>query len=92
MRYLFAAVCVLVLLAGLLFGALNPQPVGIDLYLYAFELRLGVALLAAVLLGALLGGLCAALALGLQRRRQRRREVRVERNGSALAPLDESSE
>jgi lipopolysaccharide assembly protein A len=71
MRYLFAVLCVLVLLAGLLFGALNPQPVVVDLYLVAAELRLGVALLLAVLVGAVLGGMCAALTLTLRRRRQR---------------------
>jgi lipopolysaccharide assembly protein A len=72
MRYLFAILFAVVLASGLLFGALNPQPVTVDLYYFAFEPRLGVALLLALLLGAVLGGVCAAFALGLRRRRQRR--------------------
>jgi lipopolysaccharide assembly protein A len=72
MRFLFFTLCVVVLLAGLLFGALNPQPVSVDLYLIAFDLRLGVALLIAVLVGALIGGLCAATAMTLRRRRSQR--------------------
>jgi lipopolysaccharide assembly protein A len=88
MRYLFAILFVLVLLAGLLFGALNPQPVPIDLYFVSFELRLGVALLFALLGGAVVGGACAALAIGLRRRRQRRiaaaEPVPLPRVGSEL--------
>jgi lipopolysaccharide assembly protein A len=85
MRYLFAALCVAVLFAGLLFGALNPEPVQVDLYLRAFELRLGAALLIAVLVGALVGGFCAALALSLQARRRRRRAPAAAA-GTALVP------
>jgi lipopolysaccharide assembly protein A len=88
MRYLFVVLCVVVLSAGLLFGALNPQAVAIDLYYVSFELRLGVALLLALLCGALLGGLCAALALGLKRRREQQRRV-MDAQAQVIGPVGE---
>jgi lipopolysaccharide assembly protein A len=87
MRYLFVILCVVVLSAGLAFGALNPQVVAIDIHYLSFELRLGVALLLALLLGALLGGLCAALALGLQRRRERQRQRALDDSARMPGPV-----
>ena len=74
MRILSSLFALLVLLAGLLFGALNPDPVRIDLYLRAYELALGAALLLAALAGALLGGLAVALGVAVPLRRQLSRE------------------
>ncbi len=85
MRYLFVVACLLVLLLGLIFGALNAQPVSIDLYFISLDARLGAALLTAVLLGAVLGGLCAAFALALRGRRRRRRE-RPAATATAMTP------
>ena len=89
MRYLFTLLCIAVLLLGLLFGALNPQAVTIDLYFLSLPASLGVALLGAVLLGALVGGMCAALALAMQARRRRRRDALRERTDErALVVVD----
>ena len=87
MRYLFVVACLLVLLLGLLFGALNPQPITIDLYLREIDVRLGVALLLAVLIGAVLGGICAAIAFAL---RQRRRMTRRDDDVKALDVVDQN--
>ena len=76
MRILSILFSLLVVLAGLLFGALNPGIVRVDLYFTAFELALGPVLLLAALAGALLGGLAVALGVAVPlRRRLTRRQA-----------------
>lgn len=58
MRLIKALLALLFVVFGVLFGALNRQPVRIDLGFLSFEnFSLGTSLLLAVLLGALLAGL-----------------------------------
>ena len=54
---------------GIVFGALNREPVRVDLWFAAFEGRLGLVLLAVLLAGAVLGGLVVTLGVVLPLRR-----------------------
>ena len=93
MRLLFPVFALLVLVAGALFGALNPAPVLIDLYLARFELSSGIALLLACLLGALLGGLAMALGVVLPlQRRLRRMERNLPPPAAVTAPSNDATE
>ena len=74
MRILTWLFALLVLLTGLLFGALNPDAVRVDLYFTAFQLALGPALLLAALAGALLGGLAVTFGVVLPLRGRLRRQ------------------
>jgi len=56
-RLLIAVACVLL---GALLGALNVQPVVVNLGFAGIPANLGIALIVALLLGALLGGLAVA--------------------------------
>ncbi len=75
MRIAYLILCVTVLAMGALFGALNPQPVLIDFYFSAHEMRLGLGLLLAALAGSLLGGICvwAGVVVPLRRKLARHR-------------------
>ena len=74
---LFALLCAVL---GVLFGALNPQDVRVDLYWLTLDIRLGVALLGAILAGAILGGFAVILGvvMPLQRRLRRLRRERAQ--------------
>jgi uncharacterized integral membrane protein len=76
---LFALLCAVL---GILFGALNPQLVRVDLYWSSVESALGVTLLAALLAGAVLGGM--AMLIGvvwpLKSRLRRSRRDQVKRS------------
>ncbi|MGQ4583562.1 lipopolysaccharide assembly protein LapA domain-containing protein [Lysobacter sp. F60174L2] len=77
-RFLVAIACLAV---GAVVGALNRQPVSIDLGVAYIPTNLGVALIVALLLGVLIGGLAisASLVLPLRRRLARaERQQRVE--------------
>ncbi len=63
MRLLRILTAIAFVALGIALGALNPQPVALDLGITVLRTGLGVALLSALLLGALLGGL--ALAFGV---------------------------
>jgi uncharacterized integral membrane protein len=56
MRLFFLILALVFAAAGILFGALNPEPVRIDFYWFGIDASLGVLLLASALLGAILGG------------------------------------
>lgn len=75
MRLILLLAVVLFSIAGALFGALNPQAVTLDLYLWQHEVPLGSALLVALVCGWLLGG----LAMWLARVPRLRRELRLAR-------------
>ena len=89
MRILSWFLILLVILAGLLFGALNPEPVRVDLYYAAFDMALGPVLLLAALAGALLGGLAVGLGvvLPLKRRLRRQRHAAARDAASPAAEL-----
>jgi len=59
-RWLIALLC---LAAGAIVGALNAQPVSLDLGFTVLHATLGVCVLAALLLGVVLGGLVAVAGL-----------------------------
>lgn len=76
MRIVYLIVCFVVMASGAIFGALNGQPVVVDFYLVAFEMRLGISLLLAALAGAALGGCCMWMGVVLPLRRQIARQKR----------------
>ena len=67
MRALRAVLAVLFLGLGLVLGALNPQPVAIDLGFSVFRASLGVSLLLALLAGVVTGGVVLAASSMLRR-------------------------
>lgn len=69
-RLLIAALCIA---AGVALGALNPQPVTLDLGVVVLSSTLGVMLLATLLLGAIAGGamLVASVVLPLKQKLRR---------------------
>lgn len=70
MRFFPLFLALLFLLAGLGFGALNPDDVSLDFYHWQWPVPLGMALIGAALLGALLAGvlLWVSVVWPLQRR------------------------
>lgn len=76
MRLAYLLFCLLVIVLGGLFGALNPQPASVDFHFFQIDLRLGLALLLAALGGALVGGLCVGAGVVLPLRRRLRRQQR----------------
>ena len=72
MRLIRVLIGILCLAAGVAVGALNSQPVDLDLGLAVFQPTLGLLLLAILLLGAIIGGLAtmASIVLPMRRRRQ----------------------
>ena len=73
MRLLRLFVALLCLAIGVAVGALNPQPVALDLGAATLRLPLGVAVLATLLLGVFIGGLILAVSVVLPLRQQLRR-------------------
>jgi putative membrane protein len=67
-RWLIALLC---LAAGAIVGALNAQPVSLDLGFTILRATLGVCLLMALLLGVVVGGLVAVASLSRPIRRSR---------------------
>jgi putative membrane protein len=75
-RWLIALLCLAV---GIVVGALNPQPVALDLGVATLHSTLGVCILLALLLGVIVGGLVLAASVVLPLRQRLRREVRNAR-------------
>ncbi len=73
------------LLAGILFGAINPSDVTLDFYRWQLELPLGVALIGACLCGALAAGLVLWLTVVWPQRRRLRAMERDRRGLTSLA-------
>ena len=69
-RLLIAIAC---LVAGIAVGALNPQPVALDLGFATLRAGLGVAVLVALLIGVVLGGLILTASVVLPLRQRLRR-------------------
>jgi putative membrane protein len=63
MRLVFLLLALICVAAGVLFGALNPDPARVDFYWFGLDASLGVLLLTAALSGAILAG--AALLVGV---------------------------
>ncbi len=70
MRLIRLLIAILFLAVGLIVGALNPQPVGLDLGVATLHATLGVTVLIALLVGVIAGGLVlmASVVLPLRRR------------------------
>src|SRR3546814_16881896 len=77
-RFLIALLCIA---AGVVVGALNPQPVSLDLGFTTLRGTLGVSMLIALQVGAIAGGLVLAASLVVPLRQQLRRES--ERHATA---------
>lgn len=76
MRLIGLLILVLSVVAGVLVGALNADPVAYDLAFAQVRLPKGAALLIVLVAGWLLGGLTAWLGMSLRHRRALRRERR----------------
>ena len=74
MRLLRVLVGFFFIAAGLAIGALNPQPVAIDLGFATLHATLGVAILVALLAGVIAGGLVLAVSVVLPLRNRLRRQ------------------
>ncbi len=82
MRLIRLLIALLFLAVGLVIGALNPQPITLDLGLGTVHATLGVCVLIALLLGVLAGGLVLAASAVLPLRRRLRQAVRPRRSDS----------
>ncbi|WP_027080374.1 lipopolysaccharide assembly protein LapA domain-containing protein [Luteimonas mephitis] len=81
-RFLIALLCIA---AGVLVGALNPQPVSMDFGFVTLRGTLGVSLLVALLAGAIAGGLMLAASVVVPLRAQLRRQ-RAQRPATPANP------
>lgn len=81
-RLLIAIAC---LVLGAIVGALNLQPVSIDVGFSHIPANLGIALIVALLLGVVIGGLALSASVILP---LRRRLARAERGRDVTASLD----
>jgi lipopolysaccharide assembly protein A len=84
-RWLIALLCLAV---GIVVGALNPQPVALDLGMATLHSTLGVSVLLSLLLGVIVGGLVLVASVVVPLRQRLRREVRARQT----PPLTDSSE
>ena len=74
MRLLRVLVGFFFIAAGLAIGALNPQPVAVDLGFATLHATLGVAIIVALLAGVIAGGLVLAVSVVLPLRKRLRRQ------------------
>ncbi len=88
MRLLRLLVALACLAAGVAVGALNPQPIELDLGAMSLRTTLGVAILVSLLIGVLAGGLVMAASVVLPLR-QRLRRSEAGTSGSRAAPPPE---
>jgi uncharacterized integral membrane protein len=79
MRLIRFLIALLFVAIGVVTGALNPQPITIDLGFATLPATVGVALLVAILVGAVLGGamLSASVILPLRQELRRARSTRA---------------
>lgn len=88
MRPILILLMLIVVAAGVAFGALNAVAVPLDFHFFRFEAPVGVALLAALLAGWLLGGLVAWLGPAARQRRELRRLRQELRAAQAARTTD----
>lgn len=84
-RLLAAIACLVV---GIAVGALNPQPISLDLGFATFRASLGVTVLAALLAGVILGGLILTVSAVLPLRQRLRRAAPNKPAAVALPPSE----
>ena len=87
MRLIRLLIAILCLAVGVVVGALNHQPVVIDLGFNTLHATLGVSVLVALLLGALIGGLAVTASVVLPLRQRLRRVAAA----TTAAPAREGS-
>ena len=85
-RLLAAIACLVV---GIAVGALNPQPIALDLGFTTLRASLGVAVLVALLAGVVVGGLILTMSTVLPLRQRLRRAKASKPAAVALPPSDE---
>ncbi len=73
MRLIRVLIALLCLVIGAAIGALNPQPVSLDLGMATAHATLGVCVLAALLVGVVIGGLALTVSVILPLRQRLRR-------------------
>jgi uncharacterized integral membrane protein len=91
MRLIKALVALMFVALGVVFGALNRQTVHIDLWHSAYDVRLGLTLIAVLLTGALLGGLVVTAGVVWPLRRQMRRTDNAGSGPDLSAPTQGDS-
>jgi uncharacterized integral membrane protein len=82
MRLIRLLVAVLFLAVGLAIGALNPQPVVLDLGIASWHSTLGVGVLAALLAGVIAGGLVVTASMVLPLRQRLRKALAAAATGA----------
>jgi uncharacterized integral membrane protein len=75
MRPIRLLVAILFLAVGLALGALNPQPVVLDLGIASWHATLGVGMLAALLVGVIAGGVVVTASMVLPLRQRLRKAL-----------------
>lgn len=85
MRLIALLILALSVVAGVVVGALNADPVSYDLAFFQLTLPKGAGLLAAMVVGWVLGGLTAWLGMSLRHRRVLRRERKSQGETPARA-------
>lgn len=86
MRLIRLLIALLCLAVGLAIGALNPQPIALDLGITTVHATLGVGVLLALLLGVLIGGLVLSASVVLPLRQRLRRATLPPRTASSPSP------
>ena len=90
MRLIRLIVAIACLLLGALVGALNTQPVLLDLGIASVRASLGLSVLVALLLGVVVGGTILAVGVVAPLRRRLRRAEQAQQGANARAPRMES--
>ena len=87
MRLIKSLIALCFVALGIVFGALNTQPVHVELWFRSFDARLGLVLLSVFLAGALVGGLAVTVGVVWP---MRRRLGRALSGGASSAVSDRS--
>lgn len=88
MRLIRLLIALLCLAVGIAIGALNGQPVLLDLGITTLHATLGVCVLLALLLGVLIGGLVLTASVVLPLRQRLRRTALSARKEPTLSPME----
>ena len=90
MRLIRLLIAILFLAVGLIVGALNPQPVDLDLGIATLHATLGVSVLVALLVGIVAGGLVLTASVVLPLRRRLRQQQQLASAAKATKPASAS--